>query len=244
MRPMFVKGVRPEAFSDAILELHTKRYTNEHIQRENDIAAPATLNSKPKPKGEFSTFGDKTGYNGSVPSGRYFADVFKLVMAELKSHLDREVKKRGAERLHWDASYKEAKHLNQYKGQSIFKVHIFASLKICPCAAPPHLSIRHPPSMPRLQALITATNEHGEIRIQFHVVTDGHDQMLQQIKAMLETMEQYGQPQPKMLVTDDPARDSDFMLAAMPSLRVTHENLKDSVPPPPNQVREHDHVRV
>lgn len=63
--------------------------------------------------------------------------------------------------------------------------------------------------------------------------------MLAQIKAMLNTMEQYGQPQPELLVTDDPARDSDFMLAAMPSLRTRHDGLKNCVPSPPNQVCAH-----
>jgi len=59
-----------------------------------------------------------------------------------------QVKKRGAETLHWDASYKEPKHLCQHHGNAIFR------------------------------ALFTATNQLGEIRMQFHVVTDGHDQVL------------------------------------------------------------------
>lgn len=57
------------------------------------------------------------------------------------------MKKRGADTLHWDASYKEPKHLCQHHGKAIFR------------------------------ALFTATNQLGEIRLQFHVVTDGHDQV-------------------------------------------------------------------
>jgi hypothetical protein len=34
------------------------------------------------------------------------------------------VKKRGCERLHWDASYKEAEHLCQYHGHKVFKAFI------------------------------------------------------------------------------------------------------------------------
>ena len=78
-----------------------------------------------------------------------------------------QVKKRGAERLHWDVSYKEAKHLGRYHGEAVFK------------------------------ALVTATNEFGEIRIQFHVVTDGHDQMEDQIKKFLHTLQEFGQDGPK-----------------------------------------------
>ena len=48
--------------------------------------------------------------------------------------VNREVKKRGAERLSWDASYKEPKHLARYHGEPLFR------------------------------ALITATNELGEVR--------------------------------------------------------------------------------
>lgn len=58
-----------------------------------------------------------------------------------------EVKKRGAEFLHWDASYKEAKHLCSYRNRPVFK------------------------------GLITAMNEFGEVRIQFHIYSDSHEQM-------------------------------------------------------------------
>ena len=68
------------------------------------------------------------------------------------------MKKRGCADLKWDASYKEAKHLEQHHGQGIFK------------------------------ALITGTNTLGEVRVQFHVVTDGHDQMIGQIQALLATL--------------------------------------------------------
>ena len=44
----------------------------------------------------------------------------------------------------------------------------------------------------------------GEIRIQFHVVTDGHDQMRNSIQAFLDTMNAYGQPNVELLTTDKP----------------------------------------
>ena len=88
-------------------------------------------------------------------------------------HLDKEVKKRGAKRLHWDASYKEPKHLSQYHGNQIF------------------------------HALITATNEIGEIRIQFHVVSDGQDQFNAAIAAFIDTCNNYGQAPPELFFTDN-----------------------------------------
>ena len=116
-----------------------------------------------------------------------------------------QVKKRGAERLHWDVSYKEAKHLGRYHGEAVFK------------------------------ALVTATNEFGEIRIQFHVVTDGHDQMEDQIKKFLHTLQEFGQDGPKLMFTDNPKGDQPFMTQLMPSLQVQQDAFDRSVqlPPPP-----------
>ena len=94
---------------------------------------------------KFSKFGDKEQYNGRVPSGRYLAHVYKLYHASIRTHLNNEVKKRGAQTLHWDVSYKEAKNLCQYRGQSIY------------------------------HGLVTALNEYGEVRIQFHIFSDGYD---------------------------------------------------------------------
>ena len=71
---------------------------------------------------KFSKFGDKEQYNGRVPSGRYLAHVYKLYHASIRTHLNNEVKKQGAQTLHWDVSYKEAKNLCQYRGQSILYV--------------------------------------------------------------------------------------------------------------------------
>ena len=122
MRSVFVKGVRPAAFSDMLLEWHARKYTLEYIRCEATLAVARKLDAN-VPAKKFSTFSDQAGYNGTVPSGKYLSDVYKKFMREIKPHLDREMKKRGAERLHWDASYKEAKHLSQYHGLSVFKVH-------------------------------------------------------------------------------------------------------------------------
>mmetsp|Transcript_13267 Transcript_13267/g.33624 ORF Transcript_13267/g.33624 Transcript_13267/m.33624 type:complete len:97 (-) Transcript_13267:146-436(-) len=96
------------------------------------------------------------------------------------------MKKRGATRLHWDASYKEPKHLSRFRGEQIFK------------------------------ALITATNELGEIRFQFHVVTDGHEQMVASIAVSRVTQNAYGQPPVELLFTDKPTEDKAFFEEQIP----------------------------
>jgi hypothetical protein len=101
------------------------------------------------------------------------------------------VKKRGAKRLHWDVSYKEAKHLARYHGHNVYK------------------------------GLVTAVNEVGEIRLQFHVGTDGQDQMTPAIKQLLLTMKAYGQDAPELFFTDNPQGDKHFFTETIPSLKST-----------------------
>jgi hypothetical protein len=124
----------------------------------------------------------------------------------------------------WDASYKEAKHLGRYHGESVFKalitttneVGVLSSLPLSPSrplALSPSLSLSpaHPlarsPSRPSSLAIAWQV---GEIRVQFHVVTDGHDQMIAPINALLATMNAYGQEPPELLGTDKPAEDKGF----------------------------------
>jgi hypothetical protein len=198
MRPLFNKGVRPAALSDILLELHAKQYTRDYLKREQHLARDSRLGIKAlTEKTMFSSFGNKYGYAGLVPTGNYLSHVYKLFAASIEDHLEKEVKKRGAERLHWDASYKEAKHLGQYHGESIFR------------------------------ALITATNHVGEIRVQFHVVTDGHDQMTNQIETLLETLRAYGHEMPQLLTTDKPMEDKAFFQGAIPSLKIKQRELDD-----------------
>jgi hypothetical protein len=169
MRPLFDKGVRPEAFSSTLLELHAKRYWQLHLLHEEryarEKAQPSislSLNARAAPP-PFSTFGDKAGYAGAVPTGGYLAAVYMDYGASIAAYLDNEVKKRPVETLAWDASYKEAKRLAKHNGKQVYV------------------------------ALITGTNELGEVRFQFHVVTDGHEQMIAAIAAYSDTASAYGQ---------------------------------------------------
>ena len=104
-------------------------------------------------------------------------------------HCFTQVKKRGCADLKWDASYKEAKHLAQHHDKGIFK------------------------------ALVTGTNTLGEVRVQFHVVTDGHDQMIGQLQQLVATLNAYGHQMPRRLASDKPAEDKYFFMTQIPSLQ-------------------------
>jgi hypothetical protein len=75
----------------------------------------------------------------------------------------------------------------------------------------------------------------GEVRIQFHVVTDGHDQMEQQIQAFNHTMNTYGFPGVRLFWTDNAAADFAFFQRVIPSLAQTQAELdnKTAVPARP-----------
>ena len=139
----------------------------------------------PEPLGDF---GDKLKYRGLVPSGKYLEHVYKKLHESIRSHLSKEVKKRGATRLHWDVSYKEAKHLCQYRGRLVFK------------------------------GLVTALNELGEVRMQFHVYTDSQEQMTSALEAFKRTTANLGLPGVKLFTTDNPVGDQRYFLDMLPSL--------------------------
>ena len=68
---------------------------------------------------------------------------------------------------------------------------------------------------------MTATNEFGAIRLQFHRVSVGHDQMNQAVSAFVNTAQEYGQRLPEVAATDNPARDRNWLYDLIPTLRST-----------------------
>ena len=197
MRPLFSIGIRAEQFRDLMLELATKRHHREWKKREQIIARRKRQGSVDQVGNStmFGQFGDKYTYGGYVPSANYFGFVFKRYMKSIKPHLDTEVKKRGARFLRWDVSYKEAKKLCRYRGASVFK------------------------------GLVTATNELGEMRMQFHVVTDGHDQMVNALAEFRNTVLQYGQEMPQITFTDKPSDDYAFFRTHLNSLVESEDSV-------------------
>ena len=70
------------------------------------------------------------------------------------------------------------------------------------------------------------------MRLQFHVVTDGHDQMEAPLQAMVDTLNALNQPQPELVCTDNVPGDKEFFLRMLPSLRARQAELEGANPPP------------
>ena len=135
--PLQDGGFRADRTSKLLCELHSLEYDNACLRHEYEIkrlkSNPLNVTTDYQPLGDIN---DPKTWRGKVPTAKYLEHARKLYFRSIKPYLDKSVKKRGAEVLHWDVSYKEAKHLCRYRGRSIFK------------------------------GLVTATNELGEVRIQ------------------------------------------------------------------------------
>ena len=72
---------------------------------------------------------------------------------------------------------------------------------------------------PAFYGLVTALNKFGEVRIQFHLFTDGHDQMSTALKAFEKTRTDYGLPGVHTFLTEDPACDNLYFPPMLESLQ-------------------------
>jgi hypothetical protein len=220
MRPLYDGGYRPDRLSALLLEMHSRRYFQLCIEHEYELGCRHTLTQQSFEM--LGDFGDKTKYNGIVPTGKFLAHIYKVYHASIGHYLDLEVKKRGATTLHWDVSYKEAKHLCLYRGRPVFK------------------------------GLVTAMNEVGEVRFQFHVYSDSHEQMKSALEAFKGTTSSLGLPEVRLFFTDNPSGDRQFYLRQLPSLQsqqdifdatsVTNKAVDDIEVSPPSYP--YDSIRV
>ena len=121
-------------------------------------------------------------------------------MSSIRAHLSKEVKKRGAIRLAIDVSYKEAKKLCRVGGKAVYV------------------------------GLVTGLNEVGEVRLQFHIVSDSHEQMRAAFEAFKKTAEAYGLPPLEVYSTDNPSGDSRMAKEVFPSLSRKQDELDQLTP--------------
>ena len=189
-------GMRGEQFANKIMELQTKEYHRQYIQREREFLRSREVGSGvdkgprvAQLKEFFSDFDDPDGYDGRLRCAKFYKELFMDYSEACGEHCDKEVKKRGAERLHFDASYKVSKLLCRVFGLAGYK------------------------------CLQTGLNEFGEIVVQVFTYSDAYDQMITPLHAMNETAKQYGQPGVQLFTSDKPRCDRNMSHAAFPGVK-------------------------
>ena len=78
------------------------------------------------------------------------------------------------------------------------------------------------------KGLVTAMNEVGEVRMQFHVYSNSHEQMKSALEAFERKTQNLGLPEVQYFFTDNPAADKQFYMRMLPSLKAQQDVL-DSI---------------
>jgi hypothetical protein len=98
LRPQFQNATGPHRMHQILRINHTERFDTVQFQyydavrdklREQIKAKALIGNTSPATSyPEFSTFDDKNGYNGYVPSANYLSHVYCSIIAELRPYMD------------------------------------------------------------------------------------------------------------------------------------------------------------
>ncbi|KAJ7488604.1 hypothetical protein B0H11DRAFT_2230137 [Mycena galericulata] len=191
MRSCFQSGMGAKQFSDALRVRHLENYDKLHVQYLSIIARGKEIHEFcGKTFSRFPAFEDTSsdGYHGFTPSSQWLRDLFDKFIEFHRLDFDQAIALLTALICAIDHSFKLAKHIAKVNGEQVFI------------------------------ALLTITNEKGEIRVCNLVATKSHSQFELALNRMRESLERYGHDQPEIFYTDNMA-DKDFLERCFPSLR-------------------------
>ncbi|KAE9398130.1 hypothetical protein BT96DRAFT_883255, partial [Gymnopus androsaceus JB14] len=166
---------------------HLLRYDELHHQYLQTIVSQL---DRPGQRYEpFLPFDDTSdkGFHGFVPSGQWLRDVYDSLIESHKNSFNQHTAMLTGRICAIDHSHKLAKHIVKVDGTPIFT------------------------------ALLTVTNDKGEIRVCNFVATKSHSQFTDSLKRMRESLELYGHEQPQVFYTDNMA-DKAMLEECFPSL--------------------------
>ncbi|KAF8075929.1 hypothetical protein FPV67DRAFT_1396848, partial [Lyophyllum atratum] len=206
MRSCFQHGMGAKQFSNAILIQHLQNYDSIHLRYLQTLAQPSLFTTGPLAQKfkPFLPFNDRSsdGYHGFVPSSQWLRDVYDTFIEEHRSDFNQHTAMLTGKICAIDHSFKLAKHVAKVDGVQVFT------------------------------ALLTVTNEKGEIRVCNLVATKSHSQFELALHKMRQSLDLYGHEQPAVFYTDNMA-DKDFLEKCFPSLR------QDLVP-----IEKHSHLEA
>jgi hypothetical protein len=199
LRAVMNRGVRPETFSDILKELHSIKYFGEMIDREYRLASGEAKNNGETSacRGSlFSHFSDRKKYNGAIPTGRYFQQVFVNFSKGIGDFMSNEAKKWPVTGLCVDTTYYITKILAKYHGAKMY------------------------------DGLYSGTSTNlGHIRIQSYVNGESHDECRPLLESFVESQQIFGHPLPRIVVSDMPGRDESLIHEMIPSVKEYQEEL-------------------
>ncbi|KAF8174195.1 hypothetical protein K438DRAFT_2050037 [Mycena galopus ATCC 62051] len=191
MRSCFQSGMGAKQFSDALRVRHLEYYDTLQLSYLWKIAeAQGLARWRDQKFPTFKAFDDTSsdGYHGFIPSSQWLRDLFDTFMDCRGPCLDQAMSMLSGYINGIDHSFKLAKHIAKVNGEQIFV------------------------------ALLTVTNERGEIRVCNLVATKSHSQFELALTRMRDSLKRYGHQQPAIFYTDNMA-DKDFLECCFPSLR-------------------------
>jgi hypothetical protein len=222
MRALNQKSVGPQGIHCLLREIHTLKHAklehayltaqdfhNKHLQSQVDTLRQSgqrtlfqMMNTRQHitERNEvkgFSSFEDQRGYAGFVPSAAYLRKVFTDYCSVIRPLIDRQMMALGGTILKGDHSFKLPK-------------------RVC-----------HIANTPIYNALYTALNEYGEIRIQVLATSKSLEDVKRAFETMYEAYNQYGHEKPKIFFSDNVRSDKLFLEEALPSLKAGLSNPRE-----------------
>ncbi|KAG6825492.1 hypothetical protein H0H92_003568 [Tricholoma furcatifolium] len=199
-------GMGARQFSNALLVQHLQKYDLLHLSYLHTLATDAGSLFATRPFARkfklFLPFDDKSsdGLQGFVPSAQWLRDVYDSFVNEHRNELNQHMSMLSGDICAIDHSFKLAKQVAKIDGVQIFN------------------------------ALLTVTNEKGEIRVCSLVASKAHSQFEPALEQMRNSLVRYGHTEPKLFYTDNMS-DKECLEKCFPSLR------KDVIP-----IEKHAHL--
>ncbi|KAG2220944.1 hypothetical protein INT45_010697, partial [Circinella minor] len=203
LRIVMQNGMGVHRLQRALREFHTLRHSRLHLQYLNSLVHRQqypTFHDIPRGSNpiiykRFSSFKDREGYAGYIPSTGYLRLVYTALIDQLRPLMDKELAILGGIILKGDHSFKVPKHMAKLGGSSAFT------------------------------ALYTLCNEYEEIRLQLLVPTKSTTHLEAPLKEMMNSYRLYNHQQPDLFFTDNVKGDRRLLERSLPSLKRTlHTN--------------------
>ncbi|KAF8870351.1 hypothetical protein CPB84DRAFT_1754505 [Gymnopilus junonius] len=191
MRSCFQNGMGAKPFSDALRIQHLQKYDEIELQYLDVLAGFKLDGWAGQTYKAFLPFDDHSpdGPFGFVPSGSWVREMYDRFIEEHHNEFNQHMALLTAEIIALDHSHKLTKQIYKVNGKEVFT------------------------------ALLTVTNEKGEIRSCNLVATKSHKQFELALHAILKSLHLYGHLPPGLAFTDNIQGDRQFLEESFPSLR-------------------------